>query len=221
MSTNSNFRKNKCWSCEFYSCKREYKKGLLFGDSVNCDNSGICSNKRSFNYYNKTVSESNYCSKYQKWGVLQAAIAREEANQERLQQLQSERLAKEEERQSLEREKYEIERERQAIAREKAELEHERWYLGLTEEERKKYDEEQVQKKAEAQEQAKLKEKESAERYRKYAIEQEMIRIQQLTKAKKKKQNLIIAIVSTFAIIFIGIPLFLYLFTYLSILFDI
>lgn len=55
MSTNSNFRKNKCWSCEFYSCKREYKKGIFFGDSVNCDNSGICSNKRSFNYYNKTV----------------------------------------------------------------------------------------------------------------------------------------------------------------------
>lgn len=93
------------------------------------------------------MSESNYCSKYQKWGVLQAAIAREEANQAQLQQLQSERLAKEEVSRSLEREKCEIERERQAIAREKAELEHERWYLGLTTEERKKYDEEQAQKK--------------------------------------------------------------------------
>lgn len=111
------------------------------------------------------MSESNYCSKYQKWGVLQAAIAREEANQAQLKQLQSERLAKEEERKSLE--------------------------------------------------------KERAERHRKYVIEQEMIRMQQITRAKKKKQNIIIAIVSTFAIAFIGIPLFLYLFTYLSILFDI
>lgn len=98
------------------------------------------------------MSESNYCSKYQKWGVLQAAIAREEANQAQLKQLQSERLAKEEERKSLEKEKCEIERERQAIAREKAELEHEHWYLGLTTEERKKYDVEQAQKKEEAQE---------------------------------------------------------------------
>lgn len=140
------------------------------------------------------MSESNFCSKYQKWGVLQAAIAREGANQARLQQLQSERLAKEE-RQSLEREKCEIERERQAIAREKAKLEHERWYLGLTTEERNKYDKEQAQIKAEAQARIEAKQARKAqvqvrmqERAEKFAIEQEKIRIEQLAKNKKRNE---------------------------------
>lgn len=84
MSTNFDFNKNKCWSCEYFCGKRQYKKGLLLGDSVETESSGTCSNKRS-NYYNKKIGEKDWCSKYQKWGVLQSALEREKLRQQQLQ----------------------------------------------------------------------------------------------------------------------------------------
>lgn len=81
MSVNSNFRKDKCWSCEFFSGKREYKKGVFLGDSVYTDGRGKCTNKRS-SEFNRDVDENRWCSKYQKWGVLQSAIAIEEQKKE-------------------------------------------------------------------------------------------------------------------------------------------
>ena len=81
MSVNSNFRKDKCWSCEFFSGKREYKKGLLLGDSVYTDGRGKCTNKRSSDF-NRDVDENRWCSKYQKWGVLQSTLAIEEQKKE-------------------------------------------------------------------------------------------------------------------------------------------
>ena len=81
MSVNSNFRKDKCWSCEFFSGKREFKRGIFFGDSVETDNRGKCTNKRS-SEFNHEISDSNWCSKYQKWGVLQSALAMEQQKKE-------------------------------------------------------------------------------------------------------------------------------------------
>ena len=52
MSTNSNFKQNKCWSCEFFSGKREYKKGW-FGDSVETDDLGTCTNQKNFLHKNQ------------------------------------------------------------------------------------------------------------------------------------------------------------------------
>lgn len=86
MSTNSNFKKNKCWSCEFFCGHRQYKKGI-FGDNVETERKGICSNNRSINN-GKSIYEDNWCSKYQKWGVLLSAIAREE-EEERLNRQQN------------------------------------------------------------------------------------------------------------------------------------
>lgn len=88
MSVNSNFKKDKCWSCEYYCGKREYKKGIFLGDSVYTDNRGKCSNKRS-NKNNTDVSDEGWCSKYQKWGVLQSALAAE-AERKESQRIQNE-----------------------------------------------------------------------------------------------------------------------------------
>lgn len=81
MSSHSNFNKDKCWSCEYYSGKREYKKGAFLGDSVYTDTRGKCSNNRSTNC-NHEIFEDDWCSKYQKWGVLQSALAIEEQKKE-------------------------------------------------------------------------------------------------------------------------------------------
>ena len=81
MSSHSNFKKDKCWSCDYFSGKREYKKGTFLGDSVYTDTKGKCSNNRSTNC-NHEIFEDDWCSKYQKWGVLQSALAIEEQKEE-------------------------------------------------------------------------------------------------------------------------------------------
>ena len=80
MSYHSNFRQDKCWSCEFFSGQREYKHGLL-GDSVRTSDKGICKCDRS-NQRDKPVYEHGWCSRYQKWGVLQSTLAQKHAEQE-------------------------------------------------------------------------------------------------------------------------------------------
>lgn len=81
MSSHSNFKKDKCWSCEYFSGKREYKKGTFLGDSIYTETKGKCSNNRSTNC-NHEIFEDDWCSKYQKWGVLQSALAIEEQKKE-------------------------------------------------------------------------------------------------------------------------------------------
>lgn len=81
MSSHSNFKKDNCWSCEYFSGKREYKKGTFLGDSAYTDTKGKCSNNRSINC-NHEIFEDDWCSKYQKWGVLQSALAVEEQKKE-------------------------------------------------------------------------------------------------------------------------------------------
>ena len=77
MSNHSNFKSNHCWSCEYFSARREYKTGLVLGPSVSHEPDGTCSCKRS-SHFNSKVNESGYCSKYQKWGVLQSYLTNEQ-----------------------------------------------------------------------------------------------------------------------------------------------
>ena len=86
MSYHSNFRQDKCWSCEFFSGQREYKHGLL-GDSVRTSDKGICKCDRS-NQRDNPVYEHGWCSRYQKWGVLQSTLAKKQAEQEILEMQQ-------------------------------------------------------------------------------------------------------------------------------------
>ena len=81
MSSHSGFKQNRCWSCEYFSGEREYKKGIFLGDLVHTGYRGKCTNERS-NYRNKDISEDGYCSRYQKWGVIQSALAMKEQKQE-------------------------------------------------------------------------------------------------------------------------------------------
>lgn len=98
MPTNSNFRKDKCWSCEYFSGRRKLKTGILFGDSVETDNDGTCNNKRSYDN-GKSVKHDHWCSKYEKWSTL-VSIIREEENRrnqqlERSREIAAERREKE------------------------------------------------------------------------------------------------------------------------------
>lgn len=89
MSIHTNLKQDKCWSCEFYCAERKYKDGFI-GDSVNTADKGTCMNDRSQNH-SKMVFEHGWCSKYQKWGVLQSSIAQKKATEQlRMQQLQQE-----------------------------------------------------------------------------------------------------------------------------------
>ena len=77
MSYHSNNNQEKCWSCEFFCGERKYKTGIFLGDTTETSSTGTCSCKRSTNF-NKSVSETGRCSKYQKWGVIASAIAKKE-----------------------------------------------------------------------------------------------------------------------------------------------
>ena len=74
MPVHSNFQKDRCGSGEFFSGQRKYKTGIVFGDSVETEEKGTCSNQRS-SYCGKAVRDNDWCGKYQKWGVLQSALA--------------------------------------------------------------------------------------------------------------------------------------------------
>lgn len=138
MSINSNFKKDKCWSCEYYCGKRDYKRGVILGDSVSTDGRGTCSNKRS-NNYNKSVNDDGWCSRYQKWGVLLSALALEAEKRE------SERIQAEQRREMQrieaenERQRREMERERERMEIERRKLERERLLASMTPEERERF----------------------------------------------------------------------------------
>ena len=88
MSSHSNFKQDKCWSCEFFNGQREYKQGIFFGDNVSTADKGTCTCGRSQNR-SKTVSEHGWCSRYQKWNVLQSTIIQKKTEQE-IQKMQAE-----------------------------------------------------------------------------------------------------------------------------------
>lgn len=120
MGANYDFKKEKCWSCEFYCGNRQYKKGAFLGDSVNIIGKGRCSCKNS-SKNGQEVSEEGWCSKYQKWGVIQSTLAFESQKRE------SQRLQEENNRRQRE-----IERERKKLEEERKRLEHEKWYESLS-----------------------------------------------------------------------------------------
>lgn len=217
MSSNSNFKKDKCWSCEFFCGKRNYKKGFLLGDSAETVSQGTCSNKRSSNF-GKTVRENEWCSKYQKWGVLQSALARQEL--QRQQQIQEQQQAmvlrettkrRRQEQQEYEHRERHLAEERRQIEEERKQLELQRWYSSLSPEERERYDQKQARLKAESEERQRIEAKkrreeqyQQEENERLLSIEREEQRQrEELTKKRKKKIILIslLAVLLTIAII--------------------
>ncbi len=92
MSTHSNFKKDKCWSCEFFSAHRKLESGFIFGDSVHTDTNGTCCNSRSTDN-GRTVNEEHWCSKYQKWSLLASKLAIEEQKKESERIIREQKLA--------------------------------------------------------------------------------------------------------------------------------
>lgn len=173
MSTyyNSNFKNNRCWSCEFYCSHREYVEGGAFrSERVETDRRGTCTNKRSLNN-GKAVNESSQCSKYQKWGVLQSSIFRKQLDKEKNDQQRKE----EDQKCEREREREKIERERDdPLQKVREAIDHDRWYSSLSPEERQRYDDEKERLETENLvrmiEKKKRIEEEERERTRKNAI---------------------------------------------------
>ena len=148
MSINSNFRKNKCWSCEFFCGRREYKNGL-FSPHVSTDGSGVCGCSRGPDS-KKRVNEDHWCSKYQKWGVLEAYLANERYKE---QQRLEERRIQEERRKAIEaqeRQERQLRAERERLRKERERLEHENYLASLSPEERAKAEAEDARKIEEA-----------------------------------------------------------------------
>ena len=167
MGYHNNNNKEECWSCEFFCGERKHKNGFILGDSTETSATGTCSCKES-SYYNKSIKEADWCSKYQKWGVLASIISKKEAED----QIKNLRLKQEYERLALERERLALEQERKR-------LEYERWYSSLSLEEREKEDRivEENRRRAEkdAEEQRRRKEIEEKKRLKKKAVKKVLI----------------------------------------------
>ncbi len=202
MSSHSNLTGcKKCWGCAFYNAKREFKSGIFLGDSIMCDSKGICSNPKSTNN-NKTVFESNSCSKYTIWAVLENELAKkareeakreekknaklaeememEKARQERLERYREEEIEREQREQQteLKRQRRAIEEERQKLAAERKKLEYDRWYMTLSDEEKKAEDE----RKTKEEEERKIKQQQEQEEAR--------VRAQQQAEERKREEEL-------------------------------
>lgn len=199
MSINSNFKKNQCWSCEFFSGNRDYKKGW-FGDSVETSDWGTCTNQKSFLHRNQKVQSSGYCSCYQKWSVLQNAIEMQE-------QKKAQEQAEREQRQAFERQERESKRQQEAIRaerlhleEERKKLEYERWYSSLTPEEKRKEDDRLEAERVRTEE---LRKQREEERKR----EEEQRRIKDAERKRKiKKFSIIGSIIALVAVaIIVGI----------------
>lgn len=184
MSTNSNFKKDKCWSCEYFCGKREYKKGWL-GDFVETADWGVCANQKNYlNRNQKVQSDYGWCNYYQKWSVLQSAIAMQE-------QKKAQERAEREQKQAFERQERENQRqqellraERHRLEEERKRLEYERWYNSLSPEEKRREDERKEQERLKEEELRKQQEEEDRK-------QQEENRI---LEKKKKQKRLCIAV---------------------------
>ena len=206
MSYHSNNNQEKCWSCEFFCGERKYKTGIFLGDTTETSSTGTCSCKRSTNF-NKSVSETGRCSKYQKWGVIASAIAKKE-NEELLRKQKQEneryKIEMQEEQRRAERECRELERERIALEQERKKLEYERWYASLSTEDKKTEDlrieEERKKDEREAEERRIRLEQEKKNREAQRLIDEKNAK-------KRKKKNLIvfISLIATVILLIVGI----------------
>lgn len=193
MSSNSNFKKDKCWSCEYFCGKREFKRGIFGGNYVSTDERGTCSNKASRDY-NRRISENGWCSRYQKWGVLQSALAAEEQKREIQRFEEEQRKETQRLQEESERREREIKLERMRLEEERRKLEHERWYASLTPEEKAKEDARTAEiDKREAEEFARIEREVENERIEaeKHKAEAERLLAE---KNKRKKKSRIIGI---------------------------
>lgn len=204
MSTNSNFKKDKCWSCEYFCGKRDYKRGAFLGDSVSTEGRGTCSNKRSSNY-NKSINDEGWCSKYQKWSVLLSALAMEEQKREaqRFENEQRREIARMEA--ENERQRREMERERRRMEDERKLLERERMLASMSPEERERFlrkEKDEAESRAALEKQLEL---ERAEKNRLRTIENNKKTI----KSYKRRHLILIPILG-------GISLFIFLMVLIS-----
>ena len=199
MSYHSNNNQNKCWSCDFFCGERKYKSGIFGVDSTETSSNGTCLCKRSTKY-NKTVSENNWCSKYQKWGVLTSAIDKRK-NEEILkkQRLEDEKNKREiEESNRIARmEQIQLERERIFLEQERKKLEYERWYMSLSRSEKiaenNRIRNEEARKKQEVEEQRRKEELEDENNYQEAAKQLQNlvteINYKNINKAKKEYES--------------------------------
>lgn len=133
MSYHNDDNQEKCWSCEFFCGERKRKSGIFLGNSTETSKTGTCSCRNS-SHFNKTVFDTNWCSKYQKWGVIASSIAEKES-QERLRKQQLENAKYE---QQLKAEQERAEKKRRELERERRALEYQRWYSSLSLEDKEK-----------------------------------------------------------------------------------
>lgn len=133
MSYHNDDNQEKCWSCEFFCGERKRKSGIFLGNSTETSKTGTCSCRNS-SHFNKTVFDTNWCSKYQKWGVIASSIAEKES-QERLRKQQLENAKYE---QQLKAEQERAEKKRRELERERHALEYQRWYSSLSLEDKEK-----------------------------------------------------------------------------------
>ena len=120
--------------------ERKRKSGIFLGNSTETSKTGTCSCRNS-SHFNKTVFDTNWCSKYQKWGVIASSIAEKES-QERLRKQKLENAKYEQElkaeQERAEKQRRELERERYALEWERRKLEYERWYASLSQEDKER-----------------------------------------------------------------------------------
>lgn len=133
MSYHNDDNQEKCWLCEFFCGERKRKSGIFLGNSTETSKTGTCSCRNS-SHFNKTVFDTNWCSKYQKWGVIASSIAEKES-QERLRKQQLENAKYE---QQLKAEQERAEKKRRELERERRALEYQRWYSSLSLEDKEK-----------------------------------------------------------------------------------
>lgn len=117
----------------FFCGERKRKSGIFLGNSTETSKTGTCSCRNS-SHFNKTVFDTNWCSKYQKWGVIASSIAEKES-QERLRKQQLENAKYE---QQLKAEQERAEKKRRELERERRALEYQRWYSSLSLEDKEK-----------------------------------------------------------------------------------
>lgn len=158
------------------------KRVFFQSECVETEGKGLCTNKRSSDN-GKNVRDENSCGRYQKWGVLRSAIAREEMQKQQEYQAKQQRdfeYNQQRQKDEIRRERKELEREIEKLNEARKALEHERWYSSLSVEERKKYDEEQARLKAE--EKVRLQEKRIEAEYKKREDERKEARKKAIVK---------------------------------------
>lgn len=186
MSSHTNFKSEKCWSCAFYAGRRKISKFL--GPSIDTDERGQCTCNKCPNS-GKIVSENNYCSKWQIDSMTNQCQI-EQANKKAAQtaQREADRAQRriEEHNREVERER---EEERRYKEREEEARKYQDWYNSLSPEEKAAEDAKNAEERRLAEERIRKFQKELKEKNRIALLQQ-----------KKRKKILLISFISLVAI---------------------